>query len=102
MPLQRRELADWMRAKFDIAVVRLCRLREVSRTAWYRPPVYFVLTRSWIDADPLRRVNGILTSPWDYGVVQKTSRRSKTAMRYENNEILELELNYQSKVIHPS
>jgi len=32
-PSRRRELADWMRARFQIAVIRSCRLAGLSRTA---------------------------------------------------------------------
>jgi hypothetical protein len=34
-PTRRRELARWMRAQFQIAVIRSCRLAGLSRAAWY-------------------------------------------------------------------
>ena len=38
-PTQRRSLANWMRERFQIAVIRACRLAGISRGAWYKRSV---------------------------------------------------------------
>lgn len=42
-PTRRRSLANWMRERFQIAVIRSCRLAGVSRAAWYERSVQSAL-----------------------------------------------------------